>query len=47
VALSDPVAEFEETAVKAAPILRLLGAPFPDEPSADRWRARDHCRDSA
>jgi para-aminobenzoate synthetase len=28
-ALSDPAAEFEETAVKAAPLLRLLGAPFP------------------
>lgn len=31
-ALSDPAAEFEETAVKAAPLLRLLGAPFPDLP---------------
>ncbi len=29
VALSDPAAEFEETAVKAAPLLRLLGAAFP------------------
>jgi para-aminobenzoate synthetase len=29
-ALSDPAAEFEETAVKAAPLLRLLDAPFPD-----------------
>jgi para-aminobenzoate synthetase len=29
VALSDPTAEFEETAVKAAPILELLSAPFP------------------
>jgi para-aminobenzoate synthetase len=29
VALSDPVAEFEETAVKAEPLLRLLGATFP------------------
>ncbi|HEY8482797.1 MAG TPA: aminodeoxychorismate synthase component I [Spirillospora sp.] len=28
-ALSDPDAEFEETAVKAAPLLRLLGARFP------------------
>ncbi|MFA1541037.1 aminodeoxychorismate synthase component I [Actinomadura monticuli] len=28
-ALSDPAAEFEETAVKAAPLLRLLGLPFP------------------
>jgi para-aminobenzoate synthetase len=31
-ALSDPAAEFEETAVKAAPLLRLLGAPFPGLP---------------
>jgi len=30
VALSDPAAEFEETAVKAAPLLRLLGAEFPN-----------------
>ncbi|MBC2876328.1 MULTISPECIES: aminodeoxychorismate synthase component I [Streptomyces] len=29
VALSDPAAEFEETAVKATPLLRLLGAGFP------------------
>jgi para-aminobenzoate synthetase len=29
VALSDPAEEFEETAVKAAPILELLSAPFP------------------
>ncbi|MBZ4319482.1 aminodeoxychorismate synthase component I, partial [Streptomyces huiliensis] len=29
VALSDPAAEFEETAVKATPLLRLLGAEFP------------------
>jgi para-aminobenzoate synthetase len=29
VALSDPTAEFEETAVKAAPILELLSTPFP------------------
>lgn len=28
-ALSDPSAEFEETAVKAEPLLRLLGAQFP------------------
>lgn len=28
-ALSDPAAEFEETAVKAEPLLRLLGAEFP------------------
>ncbi|MFI2508882.1 aminodeoxychorismate synthase component I [Streptomyces sp. NPDC018972] len=29
IALSDPAAEFEETAVKAAPLLRLLGTAFP------------------
>ncbi|MGW8066314.1 aminodeoxychorismate synthase component I [Streptomyces ziwulingensis] len=29
IALSDPAAEFEETAVKATPVLRLLGARFP------------------
>jgi para-aminobenzoate synthetase len=29
VALSDPAAEFEETAVKAAPVLKLLSAEFP------------------
>jgi para-aminobenzoate synthetase len=29
IALSDPAAEFEETAVKATPLLRLLGAEFP------------------
>ncbi|WP_113698941.1 aminodeoxychorismate synthase component I [Nonomuraea lactucae] len=29
IALSDPEAEFEETAVKAAPLLRLLGQEFP------------------
>lgn len=29
IALSDPAAEFAETAVKAAPVLRLLGAEFP------------------
>jgi para-aminobenzoate synthetase len=29
VALSDPATEFEETAVKATAILRLLGVPFP------------------
>ena len=28
IALSDPAAEFEETAVKATPFLRLLGRPF-------------------
>ncbi|GIG59330.1 aminodeoxychorismate synthase, component I [Longispora fulva] len=30
VALSDPEEEFEETAVKAAPLLRLVGTEFPD-----------------
>jgi para-aminobenzoate synthetase len=30
IALSDPAAEFEETAVKAAPLLRLTGAAFPE-----------------
>ncbi|MEV7436703.1 aminodeoxychorismate synthase component I [Streptomyces griseoviridis] len=29
IALSDPAAEFEETAVKATPLLRLLGTGFP------------------
>jgi para-aminobenzoate synthetase len=29
VALSDPAAEYEETAVKATPLLRLLGSEFP------------------
>ena len=29
IAPSDPAAEFEETAVKARPMLRLLGATFP------------------
>ncbi len=29
IALSDPEAEFEETAVKAEPLLRLVDAPFP------------------
>ncbi|GLZ09413.1 aminodeoxychorismate synthase, component I [Actinomadura sp. NBRC 104412] len=32
-ALSDPAEEFEETAVKAAPLLRLLGTPFPGMPA--------------
>jgi para-aminobenzoate synthetase len=31
VALSDPQAEFQETVVKAAPLLRLLGTDFPGE----------------
>ncbi|MBV2155115.1 aminodeoxychorismate synthase component I [Kitasatospora sp. SUK 42] len=30
IALSDPAAEFEETAVKAAPLLHLTGAAFPE-----------------
>jgi para-aminobenzoate synthetase len=34
VALSDPAAEFEETAVKAGPLLRLLGADFPERAPA-------------
>ncbi len=40
IALSDPAAEFEETAVKAAPMLRLLGARFPgrEEPGGDLLR---------
>ncbi|MFG1851481.1 aminodeoxychorismate synthase component I [Actinomadura geliboluensis] len=33
-ALSDPADEFAETAVKAAPLLRLLGVPFPGPPAA-------------
>ncbi|MFJ3880395.1 aminodeoxychorismate synthase component I [Streptomyces sp. NPDC090077] len=32
-ALSDPAEEYEETAVKATPLLRLLGASFPDRVS--------------
>ena len=31
IAMSDPEAEFEETAVKATPLLRLLGVEFPIE----------------
>jgi para-aminobenzoate synthetase len=34
VALSDAAAEFEETAVKAAPLLALTGAAFPRHPAA-------------
>ncbi|MFI9168373.1 aminodeoxychorismate synthase component I [Streptomyces lincolnensis] len=34
VAMSDPVAEFEETAVKAAPLLSLLGVGFPERDTA-------------
>jgi para-aminobenzoate synthetase len=30
VALSDPYDEFEETSVKAAPLLKLVGGSFPD-----------------
>ena len=37
IALSDPDEEYEETAVKATPLLRLLAADFPDrEPEAGR-----------
>lgn len=36
VALSDPEAEFEETAVKAAPVLELLSAPFPGREPRER-----------
>ncbi|MEV5414191.1 aminodeoxychorismate synthase component I [Thermopolyspora sp. NPDC052614] len=35
VALSDPAAEYEETAVKAIPLLRALGIAFPGAESAD------------
>jgi para-aminobenzoate synthetase len=38
VALSDPAEEFEETAVKAAPLLRLLGATFPGREQERRTR---------
>jgi para-aminobenzoate synthetase len=34
VAMSDPAAEFEETAVKATPLLSLLGARFPERHTA-------------
>ncbi|GGQ84388.1 aminodeoxychorismate synthase component I [Couchioplanes azureus] len=34
IALSDPAAEYEETAVKARPLLTLLGAEFPERESA-------------
>ncbi|MFA1548649.1 aminodeoxychorismate synthase component I [Actinomadura chokoriensis] len=37
-ALSDPAAEFEETAVKAAPLLRLLDVPFPGRPDTGTAR---------
>jgi para-aminobenzoate synthetase len=39
VAMSDPAAEFEETAVKAEPLLRLIGARFPGR-EPDRWADR-------
>lgn len=42
VALSDPAAEYEETAVKAAPLLALTGTRFPER---DRDRDRDRARD--
>ncbi|MEK8173894.1 chorismate-binding protein [Streptomyces sp. M19] len=38
IALSDPAAEFEETAVKAAPLLRLLGAGFPGRETVEGTR---------
>ncbi|GAA1643189.1 aminodeoxychorismate synthase component I [Actinoplanes couchii] len=34
IALSDPAAEYEETAVKARPLLTLLGAEFPERQNA-------------
>lgn len=34
VAMSDPAEEFEETAVKATPLLSLLGVPFPERDTA-------------
>ncbi|GID97704.1 aminodeoxychorismate synthase component I [Amorphoplanes digitatis] len=34
IALSDPAAEYEETAVKARPLLTLLGADFPERDAA-------------
>lgn len=43
VAISDPVAEYEETAVKSTPLLRLLGSAFPDR--TESWAAE--CRQSA
>ena len=38
VAMSDPVAEFDETAVKATPLLALLGARFPGLDPAEATR---------
>ncbi|MCK1797002.1 aminodeoxychorismate synthase component I [Streptomyces sp. XM4193] len=48
IALSDPAAEFEETAVKATPLLRLLGAGFPgrDTPD-DASRPQGHAQEPA
>ncbi|MCG0285612.1 aminodeoxychorismate synthase component I [Streptomyces sp. PSAA01] len=40
VALSDPEEEFEETAVKATPLLRLLGAEFPGRVGSETAAAR-------
>ncbi|MEU6966922.1 aminodeoxychorismate synthase component I [Kitasatospora aureofaciens] len=40
IALSDAEAEFEETVVKARPLLALLGAPFPGEQPATSPRAQ-------
>ncbi|MFJ2200250.1 aminodeoxychorismate synthase component I [Streptomyces violaceusniger] len=40
VALSDPAEEFEETAVKATPLLRLLGAEFPGRVGTETAAAR-------
>ncbi|SEB63983.1 aminodeoxychorismate synthase component I [Streptomyces melanosporofaciens] len=40
VALSDPDEEFEETAVKATPLLRLLGAEFPGRVGTETAAAR-------
>ncbi|GAA1717178.1 aminodeoxychorismate synthase component I [Streptomyces yatensis] len=40
VALSDPDEEFEETAVKATPLLRLLGAEFPGRVGSETAAAR-------
>jgi para-aminobenzoate synthetase len=38
IALSDPEGEFEETAVKAAPMVRLTGATFPRAEPASATR---------
>jgi para-aminobenzoate synthetase len=42
VAMSDPVAEYEETAIKSTPLLRLLGSEFPDR--TEFWTSE--CRHS-